>query len=162
MKNIMIGIGEIGATANPGEQLKTMALGSCVALILLDPGTHCVGMDHIALPESSASADKAKVLPGYFADTGVKALLDEMSKKGAGKDRRKYIVKLTGGANVMDTNNTFNIGKRNVLAIKKTLWQYGMGPRAEDVGGNISRTVSVDVNGGKVKITSPGRDEWEI
>ena len=62
----------------------------------------------------------------------------------------------------MDPNNTFSIGKRNILAIKKILWKFGMGAVAEDVGGGISRTVSVDVDGGRVTISSPARESWEI
>ena len=34
MKTIMLGIGDYGSTKNPDEQLKTMALGSCVAILL--------------------------------------------------------------------------------------------------------------------------------
>ena len=62
----------------------------------------------------------------------------------------------------MDPNNTFSIGKRNALAIKKVLWQFGMGAIAEDIGGSISRTVCVDVDNGRVRISSPGREDWEI
>ncbi len=66
----ILGVGELGATAEPGNGLKTLALGSCVALLVLDPVSHCVAMDHIALPESMVSPEKAKTLPGHFADTG--------------------------------------------------------------------------------------------
>ena len=62
----------------------------------------------------------------------------------------------------MDPNETFKIGKRNVLAIRKTLWRFRLGAIAEDVGGNISRSVAVDMNTGKVIISSPGRGEWEL
>jgi len=75
---------------------------------------------------------------------------------------RKVIVKMTGGANVMDKNNTFNIGKRNALALKKALWQKRMGAVAEDVGGTISRTVTINVDDGKVVITTPGREPVNI
>lgn len=158
----ILGVGELGATAEPGSGLKTLALGSCVALLVLDPVSHCVAMDHIALPESTVSPEKAKTLPGHFADTGIPATLEEMKKAGANGSPRKYIVKLVGGANVMDPNNTFNIGKRNVLAIKKALWKFGMGAIAEDVGGRISRTVTVDVETGTIRVSSPGRPDWEV
>ena len=62
----------------------------------------------------------------------------------------------------MDPNGTFNIGKRNVLAIRKILWKLRLGARKEDVGDNFSRTVSVDVDTGKVLISSPKRGEWEL
>ena len=62
----------------------------------------------------------------------------------------------------MDPNNTFNIGKRNVLAIRKILERFRLGAIAEDVGGNISRSVSIEMNTGKVIVSSPGRGEWEL
>lgn len=162
MSTIILGIGDIGASKKPGDVVKTLGLGSCIAVIILDPITHTVAMDHIALPESAASLERAKAKPGHFADTGIPALLDAMKKAGSSAPNSKLLVKLVGGANVMDPNNTFNIGKRNALAIKKALWAFGMGAVAEDLGSNISRTVSVDVDTGRVVIASPGRDNWEI
>jgi chemotaxis protein CheD len=37
-----------------------------------------------------------------------------------------------------------------------------MGVQAEDVGGHISRSIAVDVDTGRVVITSAGRGSWEI
>ena len=159
MSDLLLGGGELGATSHPGG-IRTLALGSCVAVILLDPKTGCVGMDHVALPDSKVSPDKRKTRPGYFADTGIPELIESM--KGAGAAPGQYRVKLVGGAAVMDPNSTFNIGKRNVLAIKKVLWRFGMGALAEDVGGQISRTVRVEAGAGAVTISSPGRPDWGL
>lgn len=158
MSVVTLGIGEYGTVNKPGDVIKTHALGSCVAIIILDPTSRSVGMVHIALPESKVHPTRAQKLPGYFADTAVPALLKQMKEMGSASNIRKLVVKLTGGANVMDKNNTFNIGKRNALAIKKALWQQKMGAVAEDVGGTISRTVTVNVDDGKVVVTSPGRE----
>ncbi|MBW2096524.1 MAG: chemotaxis protein CheD [Deltaproteobacteria bacterium] len=159
---LTLGVGGLGAANTPGTVIRTHALGSCVAVLLLDPKTRSVGMDHIALPDSKINDRKAQETPGYFADTGIPALLREMSRLGCNGNGKGMIVKLVGGAKIMDPNNTFNIGKRNVLAIKKVLWAHGMGVVAEDVGGNISRTVSLDVNTGRVVISSAGRNNWSI
>lgn len=162
MKKLMIGVGDYGASNAAGESVKTMALGSCVAVVILHPPTRTVGMVHVALPESTTNLDRAKERPGYFADTGIPALLKRMAEMTKNPSNKGYIVKMTGGAKVMDPNNLFNIGDRNVLAIKKNLWKYGMGPVAEDTGGQISRTVEVFVETGKIVISSPGRNNWEI
>ncbi len=162
MKTIMIGVGEYGAGNSSGEIVKTMALGSCVAVVLLHPPTKSVGMVHVALPESKTNHERSRERPGYFADTGVPALLKTMTKLSGETNTKGFIVKLTGGAKVMDPNNLFNIGDRNVQAIKKILWKFGMGPVAEDTGGQISRTVAVHVDTGKIVISSPGRKDWEI
>ncbi len=162
MKTIMIGVGEYGVSKTSGEKIKTMALGSCVSVVILHPPTKSVGMVHVALPESKTNQERAKERPGYFADTGVPELLKTMDRLSGETKTKRYIVKLTGGAKVMDPNNLFNIGDRNVLAIKKILWKFGMGPVAEDTGGQISRTVAVHVDTGKIIISSPGRADWEI
>lgn len=162
MKNLILGIGDLGASRDPDAAVKTFALGSCVAVIMLDPRSRTVGMVHCALPEARINPDKAKERPGYFADTGVPALLREMARHGCDPSGRGFIVKLAGGAKVMDPNDTFNIGKRNLLAAKKVLWAHGLGAVAEDVGGHFSRTVSVVVGNGEVWLSSPGRPNWKL
>jgi len=162
MANVVIGIGDIAASNNSGDQIRTHALGSCVAIIMMDIKTRTVAMAHVALPESSIAPAAAREKPGKFADTAIGALVALMQKVGYEGVGKRLIVKLVGGAQVVDTNGVFNIGKRNILAIKKCLWQRGMGPVAEELGGNISRTVVVDVDKGKVIITSPHMEDREI
>lgn len=162
MSNLILGIGDLGATSTPGSGVKTFALGSCVAVVMYYPKLHAVGMVHVALPESKINPAKGQECPGYFADLGVPLLLKEMVRLGCPANGRGIIVKMAGGASVMTHNDTFNIGKRNILAVKKLLWGLGMGALAEDVGGNFSRTVEADADSGTVLVTSPGRGQWEI
>ncbi len=162
MGQVILGVGDYGASNRPEDEIKTFALGSCVSVILLDPKTRTVGMAHVALPDSSINKAKATEKPGYFADTAIPALLEQMSRFGCDKRGKGMVVKLCGGANVMDTNDTFQIGKRNALAIKKILWSYGMGAVAEDLGKNFSRTVSISVATGNVTLSSPGRPTWQL
>lgn len=159
---MMLGVGDLAAANVPGTTIKTLALGSCVAVLFLDPQTRTVGMAHIALPESKINDGKAVEKPGYFVDTAIPALMREMNRLGCKGNGKGMIVKLVGGAKIMDPDNTFNIGKRNVLAIKKMLWSMGTGVVAEDVGGSISRSVAVDVDTGRVVISSFGRNDWSI
>ncbi len=161
MNVIYVGVGEYAISGRPGEIVKTLALGSCVAVVILDANNKSVGLLHIALPESSINKKRAKEKPGMFADTGIPSLLEEMQKLGY-DGKSELIIKLAGGASIMDPNKTFNIGKRNVLAIRNTLSRFGLDTNAEDVGGNISRSVSIDLNMGKVMVSSPGRGEWEL
>lgn len=162
MGQIILGVGDYGASNSPGDDVKTFALGSCVSVIFLDPKTRTVGMAHVALPDSSINKAKAAEKPGYFADTAIPALLELMTKYGCDKRGKGMVVKLCGGANVMDTNDTFQIGKRNALAIKKVLWSYGMGAVAEDLGKNFSRTVSISVSAGQITLSSPGKPNWQL
>ncbi len=162
MGQIILGVGDFGASNQAGEVVKTFALGSCVSVIMLDPKTRTIGMVHVALPDSSINKVKAHEKPGYFADTGIPVLLQQMTRFGCHKRGKGMVVKLCGGANVMDTNDTFKIGKRNALAIKKILWSFGMGAVSEDLGGNFSRTVTISVETGQVTLSSPGRPNWQL
>jgi chemotaxis protein CheD len=154
-----IGIGHLKTTATPGDEIKTYALGSCVAVILYDKKTKIAGMIHIALPDSTVNNEKAKTLPGYFCDTGLPLLLKEFKKLGG--DRKSTVIKITGGSSIMDENATFDIGKRNGIAVKRFLWKQGLGVMKEDIGGKISRTVSIDTDTGRV-LLSNANNKWEL
>jgi len=158
----MIGIGELAAGKQPGLELRTMALGSCIAIIMLDPVQKAVGMVHIALPDSSIDRLKAMSQPGYFADTGIPSLLMKMAEHGCDSRGKGFIIKLIGGANTLDAAGVFNIGKRNLLSVRKILYQMKLTAVAEDVGGEISRTVRVFQDTGKIHINSPRLGTWEI
>ena len=162
MRTILVGVGDFKASRTPCTIIKTMALGSCVAVVLLEPKTRCIGMVHVALPDSSINQQRSKDTPGYFADTGISALVQEMEDIGCDANRRGWIVKMAGGANVADANHVFNVGKRNIIAVKKALWNLRMAPRSEDIGKNFSRTVSVDIRTGVITISCPGRGTWRL
>jgi len=153
---VYIGVGEIVVSKNPDNVLVT-SLGSCVAVIMLAPGICGAGLAHVALPSSSVNVEQSRTKPGYYADTGIPRLLAAMDKLHGGK-RGRLLVKLVGGANIMDPNSTFDIGKRNVLAIKKILWENRLGVLLEDLGDDISRNVRVRVDTGQVIVKTLGKE----
>ena len=161
-KNTHIGIGELKATKESGCGLKTMALGSCIAVVMMDPVQKAIGMVHVALPDSSIERVKALTQPGYFADTAIPALMMQMAGLGSDARGQGFIVKLIGGATMLDPSGVFNIGKRNLLSCRKLLWQLKLPILAEDTGGEISRTVEVDQSSGKITISSPVKGTWEL
>jgi len=153
---VYVGVGEIAVSKNPDNVLVT-SLGSCVAVIMLAPAICGAGLAHVALPSSSVNIEQSRSKPGYYADTGIPRLLAEMDKLHGGK-RGRLLVKLVGGANIMDPNSTFDIGKRNILAIKKILWENRLGVLVEDVGEDISRNVRVKVATGQVIVKTLGKE----
>lgn len=159
MNRMDIGIGEYKISDDPQVMLKTYALGSCVAVIVYDKVEKIAGMIHIALPDSKINPKKAETRPGFFADTGVPLLIREMRKRGASK--QNSWIKLVGGSNIMDEEKTFDIGRRNAIAVKRLLWKNGLGVIREDIGGNISRTVSVTVGDGEVTISN-SKEKWKL
>ena len=154
-----VGIGEWVVCSNPDDLIKTYALGSCLAVIIFDSKIGIAGMIHIALPDSAIDPAKAKHTPGYFADTGLPMMIEEMKKRGS--VRANIHVKIAGGASIMDDKGIFDIGKRNLLAVKRILWKSSLGAVGEDTGGEISRTVTVKVGDAETTISS-GAKEWKI
>lgn len=154
-----VGIGEICVSSSPDDLIKTYALGSCVAVMVYDRTSRVAGMIHVALPESKVNAEKGKQKPGYFADTGIPLLLQKFAS--AGGNQRKAQFKLAGGASILDEKRTFDIGRRNVIAIKRQLWKFGLGVVGEDVGGKSSRTVSIAPATGEI-ILSNAQRVWSL
>ena len=154
MSLVSVGIGDYHVSHNGDEELKAFALGSCVAVLMYDTVQKVAGLMHVALPDSTINPVKADQKPGYFADTGLRRLGQEMTARNA--TRATTWIKLAGGSNIMDAQSRFDIGKRNVLAIKKLLWKNQLGAVAEDVGGSHSRTVSISAATGEVVVSANG------
>ena len=156
---IIVGIGDMGVTNDPEGIVKTLALGSCIGIALLHPPSRTIGLVHIALPDSQTDPNRAKTQPCYFADTGLDELLKAMEKAAGKINPKRLMVKIAGGAKVADPNSHFNVGKRNALAVKRLLWQKGMVVLSEDIGGSISRTVTIYCKSGQVVISTPGLED---
>ncbi len=148
MPSITVGIADCRVSRDAEDTLVTHALGSCVAVAIHDAYAGVAGLLHIMLPESSIDPERARTRPFMFADTGIPELFHAAYAMGAAKSRLS--VRLIGGAQVLDPNGVFNIGKRNHLACRKVLWAAGVMVHAEEVGGNISRTVRLDVGTGQL------------
>ncbi len=160
--NLVLGIGDLGVSDAPSGFIKTFALGSCVAVVLYDKMTNNGGMIHIALPNSETDKAKSETKPGYFADTGIPLLLKMMKQKNPQLSRKYLSIKLAGGASIMDADNFFNIGKKNILKAREVLSRFGLTPEKEDVGGNISRTVTLDISSGMTLLFNPEKGVWEL
>jgi chemotaxis protein CheD len=159
MKRI-IGVADMAVSNNLQEDLITYSLGSCIGVVIYDPTVKVGGMLHYMLPESSMDAEKAKKTPAMFADTGIPLLFKQSYQLGASK--RNMIVKVVGGGQIMDENGVFNIGKRNYLALRKLFWKNNVMVAAEHVGGNVNRTVRLEIGTGRVFLKVSGLGEIEF
>lgn len=157
---VVVGISDCKVTTDREAVLVTYALGSCVAVAMHDPVTKVSGLLHYMLPESAIDAGKAENNPFMFADTGIARLIAAV--KALGGDTRRLIVSLAGGAQVLDSQGVFQIGKRNCLAARKILWKAGILISAEEVGGEVSRTTRLEAATGRVWIRQGGGVEREL
>jgi chemotaxis protein CheD len=142
-------------STDPGDVLVTHALGSCIGVTLYDRMRPVGAMLHVMLPDSQINADKARSNPWMFVDTALPALFHAAYEAGALKNR--LVVKVAGGANVQGgEKDTFAIGKRNYLMLKKILWKNGVLIEREDVGGSHARTMYLDIGSGRVTLATNG------
>jgi chemotaxis protein CheD len=157
MAMLVVDIADLAVCKDPAVTLITYSLGSCIGVSIWDPVAHVGGMLHYMLPESALSPEKAKSNPAMFCDTGIPKLFRAAYELGAVKSR--MVVKIAGGSQLLDDNGTFNIGKRNYLALRKIFWKNGVLIEAENVGGSVSRTVRLEVGTGRVTVKTRNQEE---
>lgn len=152
---LMVGIGEYAITDDLDEIIITHALGSCVALIIHCPTTKHTALAHIVLPEVTYSEQSKNRgdKPSYYADVIVPKLMEKFLNNTYFRGNH-LLIQLVGGANSLNKEDSFHVGFRNIEMIKNILRSYGIVPYKMDVGGNISRTVSVNVKDGNVIVKS--------
>jgi chemotaxis protein CheD len=146
----VVDIADFAVSNDPRATLVTYSLGSCIGVAIWDPEAKVGGLLHYMLPESAISPDKAKANPAMFADTGVPALFRAAYELGAAKKR--LVVRVAGGSQLLDDNGTFNIGKRNYVMLRKIFWKNGILIEKEDVGGSISRTLRLRCSEGRLTL----------
>jgi chemotaxis protein CheD len=156
MKQIVVDIADMAVSADPSDVLVTYSLGSCLGITVHDPVAHVGGMIHCMLPLSTVDAEKAKTKPYMFVDTGMTALLQTLFNMGVTK--ANAIVKVAGGASMLDKQGLFRIGERNMTVFRKIMWKNGMLIKAVDVGGEITRTVRLEIGTGRFLIKSSGQE----
>jgi chemotaxis protein CheD len=153
---IVVGMADCRISTAPGQVLTTYALGSCIGLMVHDPGVSIGGLLHFMLPDSGIDPGRGRDNPYMFADTGIPLLLDRLS--GLGALRRRLIVHAVGGAQMMDREGVFEIGKRNFLAARRILWKAGVLLHGQAVGGTCSRTVRLEIGSGKLWLQEDGTE----
>ena len=159
MKQI-VGVADMKVSKNPAESIITYSLGSCIGLVLYDPVVKAGGILHYMLPESSIDKEKASARPYMFADSGIPRLFKTLYSLGGVKQRMNVYV--AGGAEILDQKGFFNIGKRNYMALKKMFFKNNVIINKQNVGGNINRTVRIEIATGDIYVKTSGSKEVKI
>ncbi|MDR0197545.1 MAG: chemotaxis protein CheD [Oscillospiraceae bacterium] len=158
--NISVGISD-WKICKPPDSLVTYALGSCVGICLYDKVRKIGGLSHIMLPDSKNCGDGLATNRMKFADTAIPDMFKKMLSTGAVK--ADMTAKIAGGAVMFSVaTDRFNIGERNIAAVKAALGAIGIRIIAQDVGLNYGRTVFFYPENGVVKIKSTTKGEVSI
>lgn len=151
---VYIGIAEMMVSNDPDEILTAANLGSCLGISIYDPAIGLGGLIHCLLPSSATDPARAAEVPYMFVDSGVESMLDTMMENGAQKSRLQIIA--AGAGQMHDPNSIFEIGKKNFIVLRKTLWTRSLLLKAEHTGGEFSRTISLDIGTGQVWVKTRG------
>ena len=136
-----VGMSEITLSESPKTSFVVPGLGSCIALVLYEPGLRLAGMAHILLPDSSQAASVEA--PGKFADTAVPRLIAELVARGAKPGA--LVAKMAGGAQMFKGGPSLSVGERNIEAVTQALETSRIPLLASDVGGTLGRSIRYEV-----------------
>ena len=148
---IMVGVAQFRVGHSPAK-MTTMALGSCLGIVLYDATNRIGALAHAMHPRRDRvknNANRAK-----FVDSVILLALERMSQWGA--QRGRIVAKLFGGARMFDSfagcRGLLQIGGENIAAAREVLGELGIPIVAECVGGSTGRTIVFDVSDGSVRV----------
>ena len=149
---IVVGVSDLKVSKNPNDTIITHALGSCLGITAFDHVAGVGGLVHVMLPLSKSDPQKAQARPEMYVDTGFSKLLRSVFELGATK--KNLEINVAGGASMKQNagEDYFKIGQRNFTTFRKLLWKNGFIIANQQVGGSISRTMSLDLSNGLVII----------
>lgn len=149
VKKFELGIGECFFTNVP--MLIRTVLGSCVCVTFRHAPSHFVGAFHAVMPEASRNTDSQSC---KYVDTAIASMAGRFKDHAIPFD--EIVVKLFGGTNKFsNTDQTtvqklLDVGMKNVTTAKAHLKNYGFRLRAQDVRGDVGRTLYFHTSTGYV------------
>lgn len=148
---------------HPGEyyvsglnELIGTLLGSCVAVCLFDPEKGLAGMNHFMLPGRITSRDIFSDKKAKYGITAINRLMASMFEGGSKKEN--IIAKIFGGGHVLDSIKTSSSISDDNVRLARLMMEMEDIPIVEnDVGGEFTRKLLLDVKTGKVYLKKSTR-----
>ncbi|HNY65997.1 MAG TPA: chemotaxis protein CheD [Deltaproteobacteria bacterium] len=118
-----------------------------VGIILFNPKHRIAGGIHVLRGLSQGASTEN---PAYYADTAIQYVLKEFEKMGISG---QISVAIAGGAAMLSSGEGDSVGARLVAAIKSYLAGKNLPVKLESVGGSKLRTIILNIDEGKIKIS---------
>jgi chemotaxis protein CheD len=151
MSRQTVGIAQL-KTAEAGDVLVTLGLGSCVVIAIYDSELKRGALAHIMLPrEASGRRRKGENMLKY-ADIAIPASVRLLEEQGC--KRSGMTAKIAGGARMFDLSKDgqADIGQRNIQAAEEVLASLDIPLVAGDTGGSRGRSVEFRIDTGELRV----------
>jgi len=153
MKEIIdVNTGEVRA-GGKGLILRSTAIGSCIVIAAYETSSRTGALSHIMLPGSAPSRERQKT---KYAGNAITEMIKKLVKAGAKKERIEAC--LVGAGNVLREKDD-TICRDNIESVTKQLGKRRIAIRASAVGGTSRRSVSLDIEIGRVSYTEGDGEE---
>lgn len=149
-QKIFLGTGEMVVSTVPCE-VRTI-LGSCVGVALYDPRRKVGGLCHYLLA-NDPDLDEPGSTGGSvrYGQVAIPALARRLIK--AGSDRRDLLAVVAGGALLLDANEVFFVGEKNIRLAFQVLENLRIPIVYHDIGGDRGRRMVFHTHNGHYSIS---------
>jgi len=131
--------------ANDGV-MKIERIAAGVGIILFHAATKTAAGMHILRGDSGGHKPPN---PAYFADTGIRFILEKFAEKGI---QPPYLVALAGGASMLALSEKIKSGSAVLPVVKDLLKANNLSVKLEETGGTKVRTIFFNIDERKMKI----------
>lgn len=152
MPNIDINISQIKVEDDPFSILIVPNIVCGLGIVMYDPTTKIGGGLHAVLPNCRSDSDPN---PGKYVDKAISLLIEELESKGV--ERKNIVVKLAGGAKMLNTAG-IPIAETNLKTAKETLMKEKLSVKGLDIGGSVKRKLSLNLSNGEVTVERLSED----
>ncbi len=122
-------------------------IGSGVGIMLYSPSRKVGAGLHVLAPNSSGISPKNPIM---YANTAVPFVMEELQAKGG---TPPFSVAIAGGAGLLNNESSANSGQKVVDAVRDALKRANLKIKVDKTGGNKIRSIILDIDAGKIKIT---------
>lgn len=153
---IFVSVADLRHSKAPNAVISTLGLGSCLGITCYDPFRKIGGLLHAMLPDSLKHRP-AKPNVNMYLDLGLPALVEGVVSLGG--DLAKLEYKVFGGAQILQANDYFSIGRQNVEMMKQLATRRRLKIVAWQVGGQCNRSIDLHLRDGRVLLRMPAKPE---
>lgn len=156
---LFVSVADMRQSKAPNAVLSTLGLGSCLGITCYDPLTKSGVLLHAMLPDSQKHR-AVDPLAAMYLDLGVPAMIDAALQLGGLLPRLE--LKVFGGAQILQSNEYFSIGRQNIEMMRQLADRYHLRVKNWEVGGQFNRSIELHLASGRVLLRTPNRTETWI